>query len=95
LTDTEKSLFPEHVVAFSAKEALGKFLRCGFNASWQVFEIADCKKTDNLFDIRFEHFSDIRVLSWWMDNFVLSFAVPGSVQAEINLEFLTQALKDH
>ncbi len=94
LTDSEKSLFPEHAIAFSAKEAMGKFLRCGFQASWQIFEISGCTKIDEGYEITFAHFSGIRVISHRIGNFVLSLALPGEMNVNTDLQLLAQTLEN-
>lgn len=95
LTRKEKLLFSDYTVAFSAKEALGKFLRCGFEASWQIFELSARKITDAGTEIRFKHFPAIRVLSLTAVNFVVSFAAHSDLKLKIDAKTLAQALKDH
>lgn len=91
LTETEhelsRTLNPNkqttQVLLWSAKEALGKTLKCGITIPLQMMEVQDFNKTETAYTFIFTHFMQYKAVSYLLEGNAITIVLPRETSFDV------------
>ncbi len=71
------------LIAWTAKEALSKAIKCGLLVPIQIFEIKELFYSDGLYHSTFVNFSQYKTLSFRYRKMIISIAIPEKSEVDL------------
>ena len=84
-----------YTVLWTIKESLSKIIKTGFTTSPEIFEIKSVKKTGNQVICDFENFFQYKSISYILNNYVCSVAVPKKTEVDLSELWNSLKMADH
>lgn len=81
-------------IMWTAKEALSKVLKCGFTASYEMFEIITQSTTELLTISYFKHFSQYKAISFTIGKSICSIVLPRNTELVLDWQTIQRIEKE-
>ena len=73
---------------WTIKESLSKVLKTGLTTPLTIYSVSQIKRVNNSFISQFVNFPQYKVISWILDQYVVSICLPKNTSIDLNLSSL-------